>query len=194
MALLLVVPVICGSDRASQASGVAGVVMVINEKTRTPAASLSVPWPRVRRMTWETRELPILRAIVAMADEDAWHIYPAEIAERSGLPESVVRTGLWALADDSGDPFFKFTDGSTMDGREMVTVTAPTGRARTAVGSWPTPESLAERIIAGFQQAANDAKTQEERTRWQALADGARKMSAGVLTGLATNVLTGVIT
>jgi len=69
-------------------------------------------------MIWETRDLPVLRAIVGLSDEGMDYIEATEIAKRTGFDDDTVQNALWALAGEH-PPFFSYEDGSTFDGRRI---------------------------------------------------------------------------
>jgi hypothetical protein len=113
--------------------------------------------------TWEDRDLPVLSAIVELSETgDGGTILVDDLASATGLDEAVVQKALQALADEY-PPFFDYTDGSSMEGREILAVGSPTGHARRTVGAWPTPESLADRLVAALAQAADKEPDAEKR-------------------------------
>ncbi|GAA1822070.1 hypothetical protein HC028_23170 [Planosporangium flavigriseum] len=112
--------------------------------------------------TWEDRDLPVLRAIVEKWDEGVNTVTPAGIAARTGLPEDVVQRALLAL-DREDPPFFTPVDGSTLVGKHISGVKEPTGHARRTVGTWPTPEALADRLVQALAQAADNEPDEEKR-------------------------------
>ncbi|MDZ5445742.1 hypothetical protein U2F26_23925 [Micromonospora sp. 4G57] len=114
--------------------------------------------------TWEERDLPVLRAIVEMSDEGAWIIEPDEIAERVGFDEAKVKSALFALAAEY-PPFFSYKDLTTYGGRDIGFISQPTGHARRTVGTWPTPESLADRLVQAMSEAADKEPDEEKRGR-----------------------------
>ncbi|MFI7594005.1 hypothetical protein [Micromonospora sp. NPDC049359] len=114
--------------------------------------------------TWEVRDLPVLRAIVELSDEGAWLIEPHEIAERTGLDETRVKHALFALAAEL-PPFFDYKDLNTFGGRDIGCVFEPTGHARRTVGTWPTPENLADRLVRAMTSAAEQEPDEEKRSR-----------------------------
>ncbi|MEV4287379.1 hypothetical protein AB0K40_17885 [Nonomuraea bangladeshensis] len=122
-------------------------------------------------MTWETRDLPVLKAIVEMTDEGAWHIKPQEVAERTGLSQDDVEVAFAALAAEH-PPFFSFIDATSLASkrREIGRVYNPTGHARRTVGTWPTAERLADRIIVGLERAADAEEDEEKRGRLKRMA------------------------
>ncbi|WP_418058470.1 hypothetical protein [Pimelobacter simplex] len=140
--------------------------------------------------TWESRDLPVLAAVVEICDEDEWGMAePEQIAERTGLPSEDVEKALWKLAGEQ-PPFFGFSNDSTFGGRDIGTITRPTGHAQRTVGAWPTPESLIERIVAELHEAAERADTPEEKSRLKKAADAVGGVGKGVMTGVLTHVLT----
>ena len=47
----------------------------------------------------------------------------------------------------------------------IILIAAPTGKARRAVGAWPTPESIADRLVQALDEAA-DREQDPERKGW----------------------------
>lgn len=126
-------------------------------------------------MTWAQRDEPVLRAIVELSDEGTEYIRPEHISERTGLDTDTVQRALQALADDEPS-LMTAVDGSTYGGRHISTVHSPTGRARRIIGTWPTPEKLAEQIIQEMNRTADLEDGDEERGRLKRMAawmDGA---------------------
>ena len=116
-------------------------------------------------MTWKDHDLPVLKAIVQMADEGAALIEPHQIVDRLGMNPEDVRGALAALAGEK-PPFFQFTDVSDSDsaGREINGIHSPTGEARRVVGMWPA-EMLARQIVAGLEAAAEAEPDGETRDK-----------------------------
>ena len=140
--------------------------------------------------TWEARDLPVLTAVVAICDEDPWgEADPSEVAGRTGLSIDEVTKSLWKLAGEN-PPFFSFSDESTFGGRDIGSISMPTGHAQRTVGAWPTPDSVVERMILALQEAAQNAQTEEERSRLQRAADAVGGVGKGVITGVMTHILT----
>lgn len=142
-------------------------------------------------MTWETRDLPVLRAIVEITDEGGWHIEPEHVAERTGLDVETVGRAFNALAAEQ-PPFFEFLDGTTFGSRarEIIDVFNPTGHARRTVGTWPTAESLADRIVSGLEAAAEAEEDEDKR-------GGIRRIAAwfgGAGRDILVDVASGVVT
>ncbi|MFG2001705.1 hypothetical protein ACGFNU_21395 [Spirillospora sp. NPDC048911] len=116
--------------------------------------------------TWGSRDEPILRAIVELADEGAPHIMPGQLVERTGMDATSVARALNALAREE-PPFFQFEDVAELgaDGTNILFVHGPTGHARRAVGAWPTPEKLADRIVEGLLREADATEDEEQAGR-----------------------------
>lgn len=123
-------------------------------------------------MTWAARDLPVLEGIVDLTEKGVHLIEPHRLAEHLGMELLHVQRALAALAGEY-PPFFEFTDETDFDtgAREIEIVHSPTGAARRAVGVWPpTPDVLADRIVAGLEAAAASEGDQEKRGRLKAAA------------------------
>jgi hypothetical protein len=109
----------------------------------------------VTASTWESRDLPVLRAIVDLSDEGTWVVQPEAIAARTALAIETVKIALWALAKEH-PPFFEYSDLTTYgaDLPEIGVIRDPTGHARRTVGTWPSPEDRVTQMIAALQAAA----------------------------------------
>lgn len=135
-------------------------------------------------MTWETRDLPVLKAIIDITEEGESLIQPHQITQRLGMDPVDVRRALAALAG-AQPPFFHFedtTDNDT-DGREIDAIHSPTGAARKAVGQWPS-ELLARQIIDGLLEAADAEPDEEKRSKL--------KQTAAFLGGTGWTILLGI--
>lgn len=139
--------------------------------------------------TWATRDLPVLRAIVALADKGRDMLQSHELAEWTGMDHAHVVTALFALAHEQ-PPLFTYQDAADYEERNLVVVN-PTGEARRRVGTWPTPDSLAEAIVAAFEHAAKDEPDAERRSKLGQLAKSLTGVGSGVLTGVTTAVING---
>lgn len=117
----------------------------------------------IRRMesTWESRDLPVLDAAVRYLDEHAGESFPQgyDLAEMTGLSNEDVTRALTALEHQYvriqktyGDP-------------KNWTVMAVYPGTREAVGQWPTPESLADRLVQAMAAAADQEPDEEKRGR-----------------------------
>lgn len=135
--------------------------------------------------TWETRDLPVLRAIVELSEEGVGNVPVESVASRTGLDEETVRAAFLALEGEQ-PPFCRFSETQRLGGRRMDFARSPTGHARRTVGAWPTPENLADRIIAALVAEADREADPVRKSRLQHAAD----VGKGVLTGVLTTVIT----
>lgn len=134
--------------------------------------------------TWNSRDLPVLAALVALWDAtgqaQSW-----DIVERTGLDHDVVDRAGQALRDDG------LIDASFIDAAGFI-VSHISGDARRTVGSWPTPETAIDRLIAALEQAVADAPDEEERSRRQRALDGLRGISRDLLVNAGGAMLGGL--
>lgn len=118
--------------------------------------------------TWETRELPLLAAAVEWFDDpDANIMNMPDIIERSGLSEDDVKRALRRL-DSATPPYFEGVE--TAEFIYPVALSRVTERALREVGAWPTPESLADRIVSELNRAADEEDDPEKQGRIRRLA------------------------
>lgn len=114
------------------------------------------------------------------------------ITEATGFDDEQVQRALAALGKER-PPFFHLMDDSTMAGKHYFGAEGSAGHARRTVGAWPTPDSLADRIVAALQDAAEHAPTEEERSRARKVLDGVTGVGKGVLTGVLVKALSGEV-
>lgn len=144
-------------------------------------------------MTWETRDFPVLQAIVDLTEVGAGLIRPTQIAKHLDMDETAVQRALAALADEQ-PPFFSYADERSLSGpREIDAIHSPTGHARRAVGSWPTAERLAKQIIAGLEEAAKAEPDEEKKARLKQTALFLTNSGWNVILGVAGNAVSGGI-
>ena len=133
--------------------------------------------------TWETRDLPVLDAIVRYYDEDDSAQIPdvQTFAEITGMDPSQVARAVRALS-----PRFIKT-GPSMGGLMDVAIMGVTDEARQVVGQWPSPEVWVDRLAEALREAAEREPDPERRGRLRAMAEGlggfARDVAVGVLSG-----------
>ncbi|MGW0803394.1 hypothetical protein [Nonomuraea sp. NPDC002799] len=138
-------------------------------------------------MSWKDHDLPVLKAIVQMADEGMAPIQPHQIVDRLHMDPADVRRALAALAGER-PPFFQFTDvtGAGSAEREIDGVHSPTGEARRVVGTLPA-EMLARHIVAGLEAAAEAEPDEEKRSELKQTAQFLGGTGWSVLLGVAGN-------
>lgn len=123
------------------------------------------------RETWTTRELPILAAILRELDEGGRPVSLEQIRTVIGLSVEEMRLGIDALAH-ADPPYLEVS--LTMAGPERVGGHARrvSERARRELGTWPTAESVVDRLVAALEAAAAASAEPEQTTRLRSLADG----------------------
>jgi hypothetical protein len=120
--------------------------------------------------TWGTREMPVLSTTVALL-EDSYMVTVSDIAERTGLELAEVARSLDAL-----DPtYVDFRKTETGGDPRFWYVLKVTPAAREAVGQWPTPESLIDRLATALSDAAEQRADSAEK--------GSLHEAAGLLAG-----------
>lgn len=154
---------------------------------------LSVSFGILPRMpaTWESRDLPVLKAAVELFEEKGRGPRVSAIQARTGFDNDTIQRALRVLYTE---PYFE--EVRTASGVGFINVGKPTSAALRVAGQWPTPETQVERLIAAFQAAADDeSRPEEERSRarqvglW--LAGALSQVAIGALGGAGGNMLTG---
>jgi hypothetical protein len=127
--------------------------------------------------TWETRDLPVLDAAARFLDQHAGSLFPQghDLAEMTGLSEEDVTRALVALDGD----FLEVQ--VTMGGGGHWTITRVHSSGRFAIGQWPSPDTVADRLIEALNQAADRVPDGDER--------GFLKRTASWLGGAGRDVL-----
>jgi hypothetical protein len=139
--------------------------------------------------TWERRDLPVLDAVVRYFDEhDGAEIPDVEtFAKLTGMDPTQVARAVRVLS-----PRFIKTQAS-LGGLMDVAVMGVTDEARQAVGQWPSPEVLVERLVQALREAAEHEPDPERKGHLRALAEGlggfARDVAVGVLSGGITQTM-----
>jgi hypothetical protein len=142
---------------------------------------------------WNSRDLPVLRAVVDIYEESGTYLTRASAIERrTGLEKDEVQRALRRL--NSQPPFFeKMVDAS---GGLIIMVGPPTGDALRVAGAWPSPENQLRRLISALEDAAeDDARAPEERSKFRQaasyLGSFATQVAIGALGGAGGNVISG---
>src|SRR5882757_7489349 len=114
--------------------------------------------------TLNSRDLPVLRAVVDIYEESGSYLTRASAIERrTGLEEEVQR----ALRGLNSQPSFfeKVVDASR---GQIIMVGPPNGDALRVAGAWPSPENQLRRLISALEGAADDdARAPEERSKFR---------------------------
>jgi hypothetical protein len=113
--------------------------------------------------TWESRDLPVLRAAVELFDQTGRNPSAAELEATCGFDKDTVQRALRALYRE---PFFE--EGMTDWSGNILAVGPPTSAALRVAGQWPSPEVQLDRLIGALLAAADDEqRPDEERNRFQ---------------------------
>jgi hypothetical protein len=136
--------------------------------------------------TWETRDLPVLEAVVRLFDErpEVVSVTIKGIADDIGMQPIEVYSAAKALS-----PTY-LTLKEMMAPLEHHQIRGVTDEARRAVGQWPSPDMWADRIVQALLDAAEQEPDEAKKTRLRATAEALAGFGRDVLVG----VLSGGIT
>lgn len=118
--------------------------------------------------TWFTRDLPVLEAIVALSEETPM-VDADDIDVRTGFDSATVDRALQALKY-ADPPLLARMDGDM--GRRISLIRGVTSHARRLVGQWPSPEVMAERIVTGLEERAENEPDEAKRGRLRRAVEG----------------------
>lgn len=140
--------------------------------------------------TWESRDLPVLKAAVELHEETGRRQRASAIEKATGFDRETVQRALRALYRE---PYF---EEATDSGGGIFLVGAPTGEALRIAGQWPSPTVQLQRLIEAFEAVtADDLRPEEERSKagkiglW--LAGAFQQVALGALSGAGGNLMTG---
>ena len=108
----------------------------------------------------------------------------ATFAEITGMDPGQVGRAVRTLSPR----FIKTAPG--LGGLTEVGIMGVTDEARQAVGQWPTPESVADRIVAALLEAADREPDERKRTKLRAAAETLGSFGRDLLVNVAANVAT----
>lgn len=135
--------------------------------------------------TWETRDYPVLEAIVRLYDSEGSAVSAVSVQQLEAdtrFSEKDVQKAVRALLGE--DP--AFINVGPMRGGSFSLVGGVTGHARRTVGAWPTADSLSERIVVALNDAADQEQDPEKKSRLRHAAEVGKGTIAGVLTHVLT--------
>ena len=138
--------------------------------------------------TWETRELPVLEAVVRYFDENSGVLLPqiSDLAEITGRDPIEVYRAAKALSPT----YLRLSEVMSGADPNPHTVIAITDEARRAVGQWPSAEAVADRIVAALMEAADREPDERKRTKLRAAAETLGSFGRDLLVNAAANVAT----
>lgn len=128
----------------------------------------------------------MLSAIVRMMDDPNARPSGDQIAGATGFSKDDVARGLNAL-DGEYLSLRKAMSGGDPGPWRVMAITA---EARRAVGQWPTPENVADRLLAALEQAADEATDEERKSRLRRAAESMRNLGRDVLPEVIANAIT----
>lgn len=138
--------------------------------------------------TWVNRDLPVLTALVQLVDETGHAVKATKLEQVTGFDGPTVQRALRAL--NTEEPAY-FTAATVAMGNHVMIVGGVTGKARRAVGAWPTPENVTSALLDRLELLANDEGVSEDnRSRARRIRDALADGGGAVLTGVLTTVLT----
>lgn len=115
------------------------------------------------------------------------YVEPHAIASRTNLDGVQVQRALRSLVGED-PPFFSVTENPSLGGGpSFFDVHNPKDHARRTVGSWPTPQSLAESIVAAFREATDNEQEETEKGRLRAHFHGSSAPRGGITTSRVRN-------
>jgi hypothetical protein len=135
--------------------------------------------------TWFSRDLPVLDAVVRLRDEidRSLVLTGAHIVEGTGFSDDDVIGALIRLSPT----YIDVTVGLDSPNGWNIMRIHPT--ARTAVGQWPSAETMLETVLTGLREAADSEPDPEQRSKLKstvAWMDGAGKdIVIGVMAAIA---------
>ena len=134
---------------------------------------------------WTTCDLPVLVELVRRLEYEGEQrvFFPFAIGE---LTEQQVGAALRRLREGG------FVDGRGVAELEHpLVIVAVTARALQAVGAWPSPEQLADRLLAALADVAEHGRTDDERGRARRALEALRSAGRDMLVNAAGGALGG---
>jgi hypothetical protein len=138
--------------------------------------------------SWTTRDLRVLDALVRRFEERGGAATPIDghqLADQLGmLPEQVL------LAVEALRPTYVDAQILAHPGADAYIVRGVTDEGRRAVGQWPTPEGIVDRLVQGLLDAADQELDEQKRSRLRSIAEGLRGFARDVAVGVISNAAT----
>ncbi|MEV2242212.1 hypothetical protein [Micromonospora sp. NPDC049891] len=131
--------------------------------------------------TWTSIDLPVLKAAVKYIEDRDYGEFPQayDLAPLLDIDENEVGKAMLRL-DGTYIEAFRTGGGLCRTGVRRIYPAA-----RSAVGQWPTPEAVAERLLAALQAAADVESDTEKRSKLKQaaafLGEGGRDLLVNVL-------------
>lgn len=136
--------------------------------------------------TWNNRDLPVLRTVVAYLDQNPGDALRAiAVANETGLTEQDVERAGTALRDAG---LVQVQGAAELN---VIFFHGISAEARRVAGSWPTSETATERLIAALEHLAVHGDTEDARSRARKILDGFAGAGHQIAIGVTTAVITG---
>lgn len=138
--------------------------------------------------TWHARDLPVLTAIVKLCEHRprAW-VGPEQLRAELNLDERELQRAILALESDG---YFR----TSWAGGELIpSVSQISPHARRAVGTWPTTDQAADRLLAALTAVADHDPDEGTRTKARAALDHLGALTRDTIAAVAATVITGQI-
>lgn len=137
--------------------------------------------------TWYARDLPVLRVVVRLYDETMRPVRINVVEEETGLSRQDVQRAGIALVSGG----LVTTSGASQ--MKVLMFGGVTAEARRLAGSWPSPETAADRIVEALEQIAENTDNEDTRTRARKILDGFAGSGRQIAVGVGTAVINGQI-
>jgi hypothetical protein len=136
--------------------------------------------------TWFERDLPVLAGAVTLLNElgGPGVVNVSSIAERIGRDPQEVYSSLLALRDG----YVTMTLMMAPD-PGIHLVTGVTAEARRVVGQWPTPEGIADQLLAALKAASDRTTDLEQQSKLRAAAETLGGFGRDVMVGVVSTVI-----
>lgn len=129
--------------------------------------------------TWHRRDLPVLRTVVRLYDETMHVVKIGEVEEATGLsPDDVQRAGIALAAAGLVD-----TRGAAQ--LAVLMFGGVTAEARRLAGSWPSADSIADRLLATLNDMAEHGSDEVVKTKARKAAEALGSMTRDTLVAVA---------
>jgi hypothetical protein len=137
--------------------------------------------------TWQSREFPVLKAMVeAMEEHPDSEARLEELAQRSGLSFADVDRAtrkLWLAIP----PYFQGI--AVEDDTIPIAVTSVSERALRETGQWPDPESFVRSLIEALQKAAETEADPDRKSRLTQAAETLKGIALQIAIGWAAGAI-----
>ena len=135
---------------------------------------------------WATRDLPVLRAVVAYFEEHGRgpRVDDLERALPDMSPDHIQRAGQNLARDGLID-----TQGAM--GKPVLMVTNISSRALRETGAWPSPGTAYDRMLSALEELATNSGDEDTRGRARRLLDATKSAGGQIGVAVAAAMITG---